>query len=284
MNDIDTDLPVAYLGPEGTYSQSALQKYFGKVQAGLPLTSIEDVFLSVDAGKCDYGIVPVENSSEGSVNATLDCFKKNALIICGEISLRIKHVLLGNSESNTKNVKKIFSHQQSLGQCRLWLDKNFPGVERVPVSSNAEAAFIVSQEVGVAAIASKSAADIYQLSILSQDIADTADNTTRFLVISKKKQAQPSKNSTDDKTSLIVTTYNVPGALSSVLEPLKRFSVNMSKLESRPSGKEAWSYSFYIDINGHQKDANVAAAITALQQLEIEVKILGSYPARVKPS
>jgi chorismate mutase/prephenate dehydratase len=278
MNDIETDLPVAYLGPEGTYSHSALLRYFGSEQSSLPLATIEDVFTSVEVGDCDYAIVPVENSTEGSVTATLDCFNKSPLIICGEISLRIQHVLLGNQQSNADSVKKIVSHQQSLGQCRLWLDKHFPDIERVPVSSNAEAAKMVSQEPGIAAIASKSAAEIYQLTILAQDIEDTADNATRFLVISKKKQAQPSENSADDKTSLIVTTYNEPGALSDVLEPLKRFSVNMSKLESRPSGKEAWSYRFYIDVDGHQQDSNVTSALAAMRQPKIDVKILGSYP------
>jgi len=278
MNDIKTDLPVAYLGPQGTYSHSALLRYFGSDQAGLPLATIEEAFTSVEVGDCDYAIVPVENSSEGSVTATLDCFNKSALIICGEISLRIKHVLLGNAKSNKAGIKKIVSHQQSLGQCRQWLDQHLPGVERVPVSSNAEAALIASQDATVAAIASKSAAKIYQLSMLAQDIEDTADNTTRFLVISKKYQAEASADSADDKTSLIVTTYNQPGALFNVLEPLKQFSVNMSKLESRPSGKEAWSYSFYIDVDGHQQDSNVASALAALKQPKIDVKILGSYP------
>lgn len=279
MSDIETDLPVAYLGPEGTYSQSALHRYFGSDQASLPLASIEDVFNSVDVGDCDYGIVPVENSSEGSVTTTLDCLNRSSLLICGEISLRIQHVLLGNPHSNAENVQKIVSHQQSLGQCRLWLDKHYPGIPRVPVSSNAEAALLVSQEPGVAAIASKSAADIYQLQVLAQDLEDSADNTTRFLIISKKKQSQASVNSADDKTSLIVTTYNEPGALLSVLEPLKRFAVNMSKLESRPSGNEAWSYRFYIDVDGHQNDSNIASALAALDQPKIELKILGSYPA-----
>lgn len=278
MNDIKTDLPVAYLGPQGTYSHSALLRYFGSDQAGLPLATIEEAFTSVEVGDCDYAIVPVENSSEGSVTATLDCFNKSALIICGEISLRIKHVLLGNAKSNKSGIKKIVSHQQSLGQCRQWLDQHLPGVERVPVSSNAEAALIASQDATVAAIASKSAAKIYQLSMLAQDIEDTADNTTRFLVISKKYQAEASADSADDKTSLIVTTYNEPGALFNVLEPLKQFSVNMSKLESRPSGKEAWSYSFYIDVDGHQQDSNVASALAVLKQPKIDVKILGSYP------
>jgi prephenate dehydratase/prephenate dehydrogenase len=275
MNDIKTDLPVAYLGPEGTYSHSALLRYFGSEQAGLPLATIEDTFTSVEVGDCDYAIVPVENSSEGSVTATLDCFNKSSLIICGEISLRIKHVLLGNSKSNKESIKKIVSHQQSLGQCRQWLDQHFPGVERVPVSSNAEAALMASHDSSVAAIASKSAAKIYQLSMLAKDIEDAPDNTTRFLVVSKKYQAQASA---DDKTSLIVTVYNEPGALLKVLEPLKQFSVNMSKLESRPSGKEAWSYSFYIDVDGHQKSSNVASALAALKQPNIDVKILGSYP------
>ncbi len=278
MNDIKTDLPVAYLGPEGTYSHSALLRYFGSEQAGLPLASIQDAFTSVEVGDCDYAIVPVENSSEGSVTATLDCFNKSSLIICGEISLRIQHFLLGNVESSKENIKRIVSHQQSLGQCRLWLDQHFPGIERVPVSSNAEAALMASRDPTVAAIASKSAAKIYQLSVLAKDIQDSSDNTTRFLVVSKKYQAQASPNSSDDKTSLIVTTYNEPGALFNVLEPLKQFSVNMSKLESRPSGKEAWTYSFYIDLDGHQQDTNLASAIAALKQPKIDVKILGSYP------
>jgi len=208
MNDIRTDLPVAYLGPEGTYSHSALLRYFGAEQLGLPLPTIEDVFTSVEVGDCDYAIVPVENSSEGSVTATLDCFNKSALIICGEISLRIKHVLLANNKFSKVGVRKIVSHQQSLGQCRQWLDQHFPGIERVLVGSNAESALMASQDSSVAAIASKSAAKIYQLSILEKDIEDAVDNTTRFLIISKKYQAQPSANSSDDKTSLIVTIYH----------------------------------------------------------------------------
>jgi prephenate dehydratase/prephenate dehydrogenase len=277
MNDITTDLPVAYLGPEGTYSHHALRRYFGPEQSCLPLASIEDVFNKVAVGDCDYGVVPVENSSEGSVTATLDCFKKHSAIICGEISLRINHVLMGASNLSLKAVTKVVSHQQSLGQCRLWLDQHLPDIPRVPVSSNAEAALIASRESGVAAIAGKAAAEIYKLSILAEDIEDAADNTTRFLIISKKHQAQASPNSKDDKTSLIVTTKNEPGALLEVLEPLKRYAVNMSKLESRPSGKEVWSYSFYIDVDGNQQDDNVASALAALNKPNIDVKILGSY-------
>tara|TARA_R110000824_G_scaffold52692_4_gene146251 strand:+ start:184426 stop:186168 length:1743 start_codon:yes stop_codon:yes gene_type:complete len=275
MNDIGAQQQVAYLGPQGTYSHSALLRYFGPQQAGLPLATIEEVFACVEKEQADYAVVPVENSSEGSVTATLDCFSRSPLQICGEIQLRIQQVLMIHPQSAAGKIQKIVSHQQSLGQCRNWLDMHYPGIERIAVSSNAEAARMAAREKGVAAIASKTAAEIYQLSILAQDIEDSRDNTTRFLIISKKYQASPGLN---DKTSLIITTHNEPGALFKVLEPLKRFAVNMSKLESRPSRKEAWSYTFYIDVDGHQNDANIASALAALKQPNIGVKVLGSYP------
>ena len=275
MNDIDPQRRVAYLGPQGTYSHSALLRYFGPEQAGIPQVSIEEVFACVEKGQAEYAVVPVENSSEGSVTATLDCFNQSPLQICGEIQLRIQQVLMTHPQTGPDGIHRIVSHQQSLGQCRNWLDQHYPGIERIAVSSNAEAARLATQEVGIAAIASKTAAEIYQLKVLAQDIEDSRDNTTRFLVISKKYQAKPGIN---DKTSLIITTHNVPGALFKVLEPLQRFAVNMSKLESRPSRKEAWSYTFYIDVDGHQQDEHIAAALAALRQPDIGVKILGSYP------
>lgn len=275
MNDIDAQQQVAYLGPLGTYSHSALLRYFGPQQAGLPLPTIEEVFACVEKEQADYAVVPVENSSEGSVTATLDCFNRSPLQICGEIQLRIQQVLMTHPQAVATDIHKIVSHQQSLGQCRNWLDKHYPGIERIAVSSNAEAARMASQDKGIAAIASKTAAELYQLNVLARDIEDTHDNTTRFLIISKKYQASPGIN---DKTSLVITTHNEPGALFKVLEPLKRFAVNMSKLESRPSRKEAWSYTFYIDVDGHQNDENIANALAELKQPNIGVKVLGSYP------
>ncbi len=275
MSDIDPSQAVAYLGPQGTYSHRALLKYFGAEQVSVPVPSIEEVFLSIENDDCDYGVVPLENSSEGSVSATLDCLNQSPISICGEILLRIQHVLMVQPQTNEAGIRRIVSHQQSLGQCRNWLEKHYPGIETVAVSSNAEAAKMASLETGVAAIASQTAAEIYQLNVLAEDIEDTHDNSTRFLIVSKKNLAQSSGH---DKTSLIITTRNEPGALFNVLEPLQRFDVNMSRLESRPSRKEAWSYSFYIDIDGHQRDKNIAAAIDALKQPDLECRILGSYP------
>ena len=275
MTEINPRAGVAFLGPEGTYSHFALQKYFGPEQTAIPYASIEDVFAAVDSAACDYAIVPVENSSEGSVTATLDCFNRYQLTICGEILLRIQQVLMAQPGTDQGQIHKIVSHQQSLGQCRNWLDRHFPGVDRVPVSSNGEAAQIAARETGVAAIASKTAADLNGLAILARDIEDSRDNTTRFLVISKKYRGAASDK---NRTSLLITTRNEPGSLFRVLQPLNDHAVNLSKLESRPSRQEAWSYAFYIDIDGHQDDAPISQALSELRARDIGVKVLGSYP------
>lgn len=275
MNDSAPHQRLAYLGPQGTYSHTALIRYFGSEQSGIPLATIEDVFACVDKGECDYAVVPVENSSEGSVTSTLDCFSQYPVHICGEIMLRIKQVLMANQQTSPDLIRRIVSHQQSLGQCRNWLEQHLPGIERVAVSSNAEAARIAAREAGTAAIGSKTAAEIYQLNILAQDIEDSKENTTRFLVISKKHVAAKTGQ---DKTSLLISTPNEPGALFRAIEPFKRHDVNLSKLESRPSGKEVWSYAFYIDVDGHKDDDNVSAALRDLQGPNIGVRVLGSYP------
>jgi chorismate mutase/prephenate dehydratase len=275
MSDIEQAVRVAYLGPEGTYSHNALLKYFGPHQKGISCDKIEQVFTAVENGDCEYGLVPVENSSEGSVSETLDCLSQSSLKICGEVLLRIQHVLMAKDRLAADKVQKIISHQQSLGQCRNWLDKHYPGVERVAASSNGEAARIAATEKGVAAIASKNAALLNQLQILSENIQDSKDNTTRFLVLSKRLQPAPTGN---DRTSLLVITRNEPGALFNVLEPLKSNGVNLNKLESRPTRKEVWSYAFYIDIDGHQDDANISKALRELRDKDIDVEVLGSYP------
>jgi chorismate mutase / prephenate dehydratase len=281
MNEIATSDPVAYLGPEGTYSHAALLKFFGSDQPCLPVDEIPHVFDSVQGGACRYGLVPVENSTEGSITQTLDCFATYDLNICGEVMLRIQHCFLVSGGTGMQDIKRIVSHQQSLGQCRHWLDANFPTVDKVTVPSNAEAARIATVETGTAAIAGKTAAEIYGLSILEENLEDVHDNTTRFAIICKEKGegAATSEIKIRSKSSLIISTRNEPGALFNALEPFKNHAVNLIKLESRPSRKEAWSYSFFVDIEGHCDDANIQAALNDLTQHALEIRVLGSYPA-----
>jgi len=275
MSNILPSARVAYLGPEGTYSHAALEKYFGSQQPCLAVDDIPSVFNAVDSDQADFGLVPVENSSEGSVTQTLDCFGASDAIICGEVMLRIQHCLLAQPGTLAENIKRVVSHQQSLGQCRYWLEENYPGVEKVSALSNAEAAIQASRMQDTAAIAGKTAAEIYGLSILNENIEDVHDNTTRFAIISKNNAQAPSRR---DKSSLIISTRNEPGALFNALEPFKNHAVNLIKLESRPSRKEAWSYSFFVDIEGHHEDANIRAAFEELSGHSLEFRVLGSYP------
>jgi chorismate mutase/prephenate dehydratase len=284
MNEITTTDPVVYLGPEGTYSHAALLKLFGSGQACTPVDEISHVFDSVQSGQCRYGLVPVENSSEGSVTQTLDSFGKYDLSICGEVMLRIQHCLLASAGTEVKDIKRIVSHQQSLGQCRHWLDVNLPAVDKITVPSNAEAARIAGTETGTAAIAGKTAAELYGLSVLEENLEDVHDNTTRFAIICKDDEdgAASSEAKPDTcryKSSLIIFTRNEPGALFNALEPFKNHTVNLIKLESRPSRKEAWSYSFFVDIEGHCDDANIQEALNDLTRHALEFRVLGSYLA-----
>lgn len=275
MNDIQTLNQVAYLGPSGTYTHAALLKYFGGSQVCLPLAQIPDVFTSVEKGESEYGLVPVENSTQGSVTMTLDRFVNSKLMICGEVMLRIHHCFLLGEQTQSQQLHKIVSHQQSLGQCRHWLDAHYPDVEKVSVSSNAEAAKIAAEEIGVAAIAGETAAEIYKLKVLARDIEDIHDNTTRFWVLSQEHKVSATGG---DKTSIIISTHNESGTLLKALEPFQRFGVSLSKVESRPSRKEAWSYSFYVDIEGHLDEPSVQSAMKELKQHSLDVKVLGSYP------
>jgi len=220
--------------------------------------------------------VPVENSTEGVVNHTLDMFMQSSLVICGEVDLRVHHHLLGHSQERS-SLKRIYSHQQSLAQCREWLDVRLPGVERVAVSSNAEAARRAAGEEQVAAIASNIAADIYGLEILEANIEDNPDNTTRFLIIGRESVA----SSGDDKTSLLVSMPNKPGALHQMLEPFAENAISMSRIESRPSRLANWEYVFFIDINGHVDDKKVTQCLDALREKTSMLKVLGSYPRAV---
>lgn len=266
---------VAYLGPEGTYSSAAVCKYFGTGIQAVPCTAIVDVFAAVREGLADFGVVPVENSSEGSVVMTLDCFATTELDIYAEILLRIRHCLMSSRETASSGIQRIVSHQQSLGQCRDWLQAHYADVERSAVSSNAEAAKLAASTLGTAAIAGHRAAQLYGLELLAEGIEDSQDNSTRFLVVSR--DLKPPRSG-QDKSSLIISTANEPGTLFRTLEPFNRFGVNLTKLESRPSRKEAWSYAFYIDLSGHVDDADVQSVLSELYQSALEVKVLGSYP------
>ncbi len=273
---LEQPLRIAFLGPEGTFTQAAALKHFGHSIKAEPMGSIPDVFQEVETESADYGVIPVENSSEGVVNHTLDMFITSPLQICGEVSLRIHHNLLGRGQP-LENIRKVFSHQQSLAQCRGWLDRHLPFVERVAVSSNAEAACLAAETENSAAIAGLAAADLYGLDTLAQNIEDEADNTTRFLVVGRHA-TQPSG---DDKTSLLVSTRNESGSLYRLLAPLAQHGISMTRIESRPSRRENWDYVFFIDLVGHRDDPELAPVLAELQGLAGMYKELGSYPQAV---
>ncbi|VAW90859.1 Chorismate mutase I / Prephenate dehydratase [hydrothermal vent metagenome] len=267
---------IAFLGPEGTFTQSAALKHFGHSVKTLPLASIPDVFREVESGNASYGVVPIENSTEGVISHTLDQFMNSNLHICGEVDLRIHHHLLTNA-SDLSEIKVIYSHQQSLAQCREWLDTNLPGVEQKNVSSNAEAARQASSDSTAAAIAGDMAAEIYKLNTLVNNIEDEPDNTTRFLIIGKRETPACGK----DKTSILISTQNKSGALHGILGPLVKNKISMTRIESRPSRRGMWDYVFFIDCEGHKDDKNVATAIAELEQEARFVRVLGSYPRAV---
>ncbi|MCU7938576.1 MAG: prephenate dehydratase [gamma proteobacterium symbiont of Bathyaustriella thionipta] len=287
---LEQPMKIAFLGPEGTFTQAAALKHFGHSVRTVPFSSIDEVFREVDADSCHYGVVPVENSTEGVISHTLDMLIESPLKICGEVSLRIHQYLMADNET-LSSIKKIYSHQQSLAQCREWLDSSLPGIERIPVNSNAEAARLASQEKGSAAIASNAAAQIYQLNILAEKIEDEPDNTTRFIILGKQDVGSSSSArkhineqimvNTVDKTSIMVTSANQSGALHSLLKPIAENGLSMTRIESRPSKSGLWQYLFFIDIDGHISDPAVATALEAIKQQSSIMKILGSYPKAV---
>lgn len=270
---LEQPLTIAYLGPEGTYTQAAALKHFGHSVQLKPLAAIDEIFRDVEAGSADFGVVPVENSIEGAINHTLDMFIRSPLKICGDVELRIHHQLISNSGS-LDAVKSVRAHQQALAQCREWLDANLPGVERVAVSSNAEAARQAGEEKTIAAIASDAAAETYGLEILASNIEDDPNNTTRFLVVGDQSVG-PSGN---DKTTLMATVHNEAGALYALLEPVSQHGVSMTRIESRPSRMSKWDYVFFVDVEGHRDDDNLAAALKELEARASMLKVLGSYP------
>jgi chorismate mutase/prephenate dehydratase len=273
---LEDGITVAYLGPPGTFSEEAAIRQFGGNAVLHPCESIDLVFRQVEAGQAGYGVVPVENSTEGSIGRTHDLLLATPLKICGEVLLPVHQCLMSRS-GRAAGVKKIFSHSQSLAQCHEWLNRHFPGAKRAPVVSNAEAARMASKDAAAAAIASKTAAAVYKLKIIAANIEDEPQNTTRFVVIAAH-DAGPSGN---DKTSLVMSTRNVPGAMHALLTPLARHHVSMTRLESRPARTGRWEYLFYVDIEGHQQDPNVAQALAELQEKAAFLKNLGSYPAAV---
>lgn len=273
---LEKPLEVAFLGPEGTFSQQAVFKHFGSSVHTKPVAAIGDVFNAVELDKCHFGVVPVENSTEGVINHTLDRFLISPLRICGEVEVRVHQNLMGHAASLAE-IHEIFSHQQSLAQCRLWLDKHLPQVKVTAVSSNAEAARLASVDKHAAAIAGVAAAEVYQLPVLENNIEDQANNTTRFIVIGKQDSAPTGK----DKTSLVFSTGNQPGALYKALESFAKFGIGMVNIESRPSRQGLWEYVFFIDIDGHSADPKVAEALDLLRATVNMLKLLGSYPKAV---
>ena len=267
---------IAYLGPEGTFTQQAVYHQFGHSVQGIAQGSIEDVFLQVQAGDADFGVVPVENSSQGMVSHTLDMFLHVELKICAEVELRIHQHLLTRARS-LEEIERVYAHAQSLAQCKHWLRANLPGIETVGVSSNAEAARRVRHAPDAAAIAGRHAAEVYGLPVLFANIEDHVDNTTRFLVIGR--DLLPASG--DDKTTLLVAGRDGPGALYRLLEPMARHRVNMNRIESRPSHQGRWDYVFFIDVDGHVEDPALKDVLTELEAEARMVKVLGSYPRAV---
>lgn len=273
---LEQAINVAYLGPAGTFTHDAALKHFGGSARTTALAGIEQVFREVEAGQCHFGVVPVENSIEGVVNHTLDLLMNSALRICGEVELRIQQRLMTRC-ATLAEVRRVYSHQQSLAQCRGWLNANVPDAERVPVASNAEAARLAAAEAGAAAVGGAAAAEIHGLPVLAHNIEDAPDNTTRFLVLGRDDAAPSGR----DKTSVLFTTPNRPGALSQMLKCFADQGVNMVRIESRPSRRGMWDYVFFVDLEGHAQDAPLAAALAALGREAPMMRVLGSYPGSV---
>ncbi|ALF58764.1 prephenate dehydratase [Psychrobacter urativorans] len=275
--DLEAPQRIAFLGPVGTFTHAAALKHFGKAADTMPMTTITDVFREVEAGTAMYGVVPVENSSEGVVNHTLDGFLSSTLKIIGEVELPIHQNFLVAEHTKLDGISRIYSHQQSLAQCRHWLDVNYPNIERVAVSSNGEAARRLKNEWHSAAIAGDVAAAEYDLHKLYSNIEDNPSNTTRFLIIGHESVAP----SGQDKTSIVVSAHDKAGALIEILKPLSYHGVSMTSIETRPERPNKWAYVFFIDMDGHIQDANVRAAIADIRPLVKDVRILGSYPKAV---
>ncbi len=267
---------VAYLGPEGTFSEMALRKQFGQGVEGVPCDSIDEVFRAVEAGGAQFAVVPVENSAEGAVGRTLDLLLRTPLRICAEIALRVHQNLLRRGPA-LDGARRVYSHAQSFAQCHGWLAQHLPLAERVPVSSNGEAARLAAAEPESCAIGPEIAAERHGLNVIAPNIEDDPNNRTRFLVLGELAPAATGK----DATSLVMSAPNRPGAVHALLTPLAKHGVSMSRLESRPMRVGQWEYYFFVDLEGHRTDPPLAAALAELEQLAPFLKILGSYPVAV---
>jgi chorismate mutase/prephenate dehydratase len=270
---LEKRITVAYLGPAGTYSEQAVWQQFGQAVEGLPCVSIDEIFRSVEAGTAEFGVVPVENSTEGTVNRTLDLLMRTTLSISGEVALPVQHSLMTRTGA-MEGVTRICAHSQALAQCQAWLNEHYPQLERRAVASNGEAARMASEESGVAAIAGDMAARRYSLAIAHAHIQDDPHNRTRFFVVGTL-QPGPSGR---DQTSLLLSVPNKSGAVYELLAPLARHGVSMTRFESRPARTGRWEYFFFVDIEGHAHDAKVAEALAELQTQAAFFKVLGSYP------
>jgi chorismate mutase/prephenate dehydratase len=271
--ELERRMRVAYLGPAGTFSEQALLAHFGSSVDPIACASIDEVFRATEAGTADYGVVPVENSSEGAVNRSLDQLLQTTLPICGEVSIAVRHNLLSAS-GDLAGVTRVCAHPQALAQCQDWLDRHQPGLERVPVSSNAEGARLASLDPTIAAIAAEVAAARYGLQIVARGIQDDPHNRTRFLVLGHYVCAPSGL----DQTSLILSVPDRAGAVHALIEPLSRHGVSMKRFESRPARQGNWEYYFYIDLIGHQDDPAVAAALAEIKGNAAFYKVVGSYP------
>ena len=273
---LEQPIRVAYLGPQGTFSEQAVRQHFGARVAAEPAATIDEAFRSAESGAAQFAVAPVENSSDGAVGRTLDLLLTTPLRICGEIDLRVRQNLLSRAKG-LKQIGKVYSHAQSLAQCNGWLGQHLPNAERIPVGSNAEAARRAAKGKGAAAIAGESAAALYKLNVMARGIEDDPNNTTRFLVLGQVDAGPTGR----DRTSLVMSAENKPGAVHALLTPIAANGVSMSRIESRPARARSarWEYVFFIDVEGHQADAKVAAAIAELRQRAPFLKVLGSYPA-----
>ncbi len=275
---LERPITVAYLGPRGTFSERAALKHFGLAAEALAASSIDEVFRAVESAAADFGVIPVENSTEGAVGRSLDLMPQTPMKVCGEVVVRIHHHLMSKTKPGSlADVRRVFSHGQSLAQCHEWLNSNLPKAERVAVSSNAEAARRAAEEPGSAAVAGEMAAEHYGLEILASNIEDEPNNTTRFLVLGDYAPKPTGR----DKTSMILSARNRAGAVYEMLTPFATRGVSMTKFESRPSRVALWEYLFFVDIEGHRDDANVAAALAEVEGIAGYLKVLGSYPVAV---
>jgi chorismate mutase/prephenate dehydratase len=269
---LEKPLRIAYMGPQASFSHLAALKRFGSQVEYLPLESIGDVFLEVEREGADYGVVPIENSIEGAVSHTLDMFMDSELKICAQIILDVAHNLLANCPLS--KIRRVYSNPQVFGQCRIWLQENLPGVERIEVTSTTRAAQIAAGQRNSACIASVLAARVYKLRVLASDIEDSPHNITRFLVVGRTEVPQTGS----DRTSIMFSVKDRVGALHDMLVPFKKYRINLTKIESRPSKKKAWDYYFFVDLKGHQGDPRVKKALAELENKCRFMRVLGSYP------